>query len=774
VRTANVQLAVQLASLESFTSYTNLAIGKLANGSLSLCAEQVQTKWASATNLQLTVHAEPVPGQTNLVSASLVLRAEAVGTPWGSTTNARFNAQWIHALTNAVPIAGEGRLDCSQAATEWASAKEFRLQARLATPPGGSPLHADASWAGWAALEPYVLDWDVGAVDAQSHQFAARDVACSGSWRAPELILSNLVARIDQGQVTAHAALDVATRALKLGFSSNLDPHRLAPLLAGGAERWLTEFTCAQPPELNGELALTLPVWTNRPPGWRAELQPTVRLQGEFNLPQGGTCKGVAFSAARSRVSYSNEVLRLPDLTITRPEGRLEAALESNGGTQEYAARIQSTIDVQALRPALGSDAQSVFDLFAFTQPPVLEAEVQGRWQEPERITSRGRLAVTNFTFRGESISGLQAAFQYTNRFVQVTAPRVQCGSRQGAADGLGVDLVAQKIYLTNGFSTLDPMVVARAIGEQIVRAIEAYRFDEPPVAYVRGTIPLHGEEDADLHFDLEGGPFHWWRFNVPRIAGHVHWQGLHLSLSDVRVQLYGGQATGAATFDFHPGEPTDYQFALMTTNTDLQALVADLFTSTNHLKGALTGSLFVTNANTSALETWRGFGNLQLQDGLIWDIPVFGMFSDVLNGLSPGLGSSRASAGTCTFGITNGAIRSHDLDIRSTAVRLQYRGTVDFEGRVKARVEAGLLRDIWLVGPVVSTVFWPVTKLFEYKVSGTLGEPKAEPVFLIPKVVLLPFQMPFHPLRTLKGLFPEDAGGTRTNSPALTSPKQN
>ena len=55
------------------------------------------------------------------------------------------------------------------------------------------------------------------------------------------------------------------------------------------------------------------------------------------------------------------------------------------------------------------------------------------------------------------------------------------------------------------------------------------------------------------------------------------------------------------------------------------------------------------------------------LRDGLIWDIPIFGIFSDVLNGMVPGLGSSRASAGTCTFIITNGIIRSDDLDIRST-----------------------------------------------------------------------------------------------------------
>jgi len=54
------------------------------------------------------------------------------------------------------------------------------------------------------------------------------------------------------------------------------------------------------------------------------------------------------------------------------------------------------------------------------------------------------------------------------------------------------------------------------------------------------------------------------------------------------------------------------------------------------------------------------------------------------------------------------------------------------------------------------------------------LGDPKAEPVYLIPKVMLLPFQLPFHPLRTLRGLFPEDLGSSRTNGPPLISPKEN
>jgi hypothetical protein len=317
-------------------------------------------------------------------------------------------------------------------------------------------------------------------------------------------------------------------------------------------------------------------------------------------------------------------------------------------------------------------------------------------------------------------------------------------------------------------------MVIASAIGPHVAHAIEPYQFRQPPAARVWGIIPMHGEDDADLHFELEGQDFDWWRLHVPQLKGHVHWLGQHLTLSNVQTALFGGQAEGSAQFDFHPGRETDYQFAVTTTNSSLQTLVANLFLTTNQLDGRLSGTLVVSRANTTSLDTWNGHGDVALRDGLIWDIPLFGIFSDVLNGMVPGLGSSRASAGTCTFAITNGVIHSDDLEIRCTGMRLQYRGSVDFEGRIQARAEADLLRDTWLVGPVFSTVLWPVTKVFEYKISGTLGEPKGEPVYLIPKLVLLPFQMPFHPIRTLKNLFPEDSGSTSTNSPPFRSLEQN
>ena len=102
--------------------------------------------------------------------------------------------------------------------------------------------------------------------------------------------------------------------------------------------------------------------------------------------------------------------------------------------------------------------------------------------------------------------------------------------------------------------------------------------------------------------------------------------------------------------------------------------------------------------------------------------------------------------------------IRTKDLEITEPAMRLRYEGAVDFEGVVNARVEADLFRNTWLVGRVVSLALLPFTKLFEYKVTGTLNAPKQEPLYFLPKVMLFPF----HPLRTLKDLF----GGSETKPP--------
>jgi hypothetical protein len=136
-------------------------------------------------------------------------------------------------------------------------------------------------------------------------------------------------------------------------------------------------------------------------------------------------------------------------------------------------------------------------------------------------------------------------------------------------------------------------------------------------------------------------------------------------------------------------------------------------------------------------------------------------VLSKPLDSIVPGLGNSRFTEAKAKFKITDSVIHSDDLEMRAPAMRLQYNGQVALDGRVDARVEAELLRDTWLIGRVVSLALWPVTKMLEFKITGTLDTPKSEPVY-IPKLFLAPLS----PFQTLEDLF--STGPKRTNTPPV------
>src|SRR5205814_1598451 len=152
------------------------------------------------------------------------------------------------------------------------------------------------------------------------------------------------------------------------------------------------------------DVSCVLPAWTNRHPDWRAEVQPSLGLDGDFTLSQGGAFRGVPFTAARSHLTYTNMVWCLSDLMATRREDRIEAFLLSNDRTKDFYWKLSSTLNPAIIRPLLEPQQQRALDLFNFTQSPVVNGEVWGRWREPARTAFKARLALTNFSFRAETV----------------------------------------------------------------------------------------------------------------------------------------------------------------------------------------------------------------------------------------------------------------------------------------------------------------------------------------------------------------------------------
>lgn len=716
---------------------------------VDLDAAHVETRWACVDGLQLRFGGTRTT--TNEIQCGGSLAATSVTGPWTAAQEVSVELKWTHGTNGWLPRLAEASIKAGAVSNRWLSADRLHLDV-MQRPPIEPLAMNDPALGIWNHLSPCALTVSAAATNVSARGLQAEDLRIRADWEAPWLQVHDVSGHLAGGQAAATAALDVLSRRLQFDLAAALDFHRFEPLLTEKSRKWLRDFHWASPPSVDVQGELVLPAWTNRAPDWRNEVQPGIKLAGNVAVTN-LSFRGVSMTSLGTPLNYTNRVWRLPDLIVRRPEGTVRANLRSDEISHNFSVNLRGRLDPRVLPIKFKGVGHHGLDHLQASNAPWLDAQLRGNWYELDRISVRADLAWTNFTYREQSVSALNATLVYSNHLLRVLNPRVEREDGIATAEALAFDFRAHRAYLTNGYSTTDPMAIARIIGPKTAEAVAPYQFLKPPEARVYGVIPLKGEQGADLHFEvLKGGPFHWMRFRVPEITGKVSWAHETVTLTNMAMSFYGGAANGFAWFDVRHRGSTPFCFLMNVTNADLHALMSDLHSPTNQLEGSLSGQLLVTNANANDLNSWQGRGQAQLRDGLIWNTPVFGVMSTVMNTVVPGIGNSRASAAGGTFIITNSVIQTGDLDIRASGMRLLYEGSVDFETRVNARVEAELLRDTWGVGRLLSTALWPVSKLFKYKVTGTLADPKPEPVYLVPRLVVAPLQ-------SVEGMFGDKPG---------------
>jgi hypothetical protein len=721
----------------------------------------VSTPWGEIPQARFTGRSLPLPDGSGRLRSELTLASGVLQSDWFQLKTNRFTAQFVHSPDSLLPGQIDWQWLVDRPESKWGQARHFQIDGRATRVPPGSRPRADPSWSWWAVLEPFQIDWNAQLDGVTLTNLPVDRLSLAGQWRAPHLAVQQIQADLFGHQLEAVAQINVANRETTAEGHLDFDLQQIEPLLTSNTRRWLAQFHWTDPPKVNAKARLVLPAWTNASPDWRAEVLPTLQLEGALEAGE-AAFRDVRISSAHSHFSYSSSVWRLPDFVITRPEGRLEFACISDIHSQDYQIQLRSQLDPQALKPLFAPQTPKVFEYFQFHEPPLVEGAVWGRWHDPESLAATGRVSATNFVFREVPISDLAADIQFTNRFLTATNVMIRAGRSVVSAAGAGYDLATQTVYLTNAFSTVDPRLVTHAIGTRTEEILSPYTFLVPPTAHVNGWVEVRQGKQSDLRFELSGGPFHYWKFNVPQINGTVRWADETVTITNLQADFYSGKLAADLYFDCTAPRGSDFQLRAHVTDADLRPLMRDVSSPTNRLEGTFSGDLTVTKANTGDWESWNGFGNVKLRDGFLWGIPLFGVFSSALNAVIPGLGSSRVSGGSATFALSNSVIHTDDMDIRSSAMRLAYRGAIDFKGRVDARVEARVLRDAWVIGPLVSLVLTPLTKLFEYKVTGTLQEPQKEPLYIPKPLILL-----LHPLQTLKELIIEE----KTQKPSPLRP---
>jgi hypothetical protein len=630
--------------------------------------------------------------------------------------------------------------------TPWLEAGPLELRL-TAIPRRSAEVADDPSF--WRWVRPFRVDGDLQASAVRHPRLVLDQVQTRLRVESPVVRLDDVRIDLLGGTVAGQVECGIDSRRLGVRATSSAHPTGVIPVLTPAGQRWLGQFSWPtnEAPRIQAELGLVLPPWTEPKPDWRGTVLPTVTIAGSAT---GGPFRfrGISGASAEGRFTYTNRVWRIPSMTVVRPEGRVAFEYEGHEVTQDYRFRIDSGIDPMIVKPLIPEPkAQRVFDDLNFGQPPRVTGEIRGRWFSPELTTVQVAVAATNVTYRGEHVDSAQARLGYGGGFLSVGDARVRDGSQWVTVDGFAYDAAAGLISFTNAVSTFAPWRVTRSIGPFVHKTMSPYDFVEPPLVHVNGVIGVRGDPSRnDIRFDAESaGTFRWWKLQAKGVRASVLSIGSRLYVTNIDAGFHSGRLRGGLEFELGRDEANRLKIDTELQDVELGALVADLSERTNRLEGRLSGTFRVDDGLTSDPATWTGGGRAVLRNGFLWGFPVFGVFSSMLDGMSPGLGQARFTEGTANFTVADGLVRTRDLQMKSPSMSLGYSGSVP------------------VLGPVASIALSPLEKLFEYRLGGTLEEPVTNPAH-VPTLLLFPFR----PFGTLKDLLPEER---RPNTPTGPAP---
>ena len=715
--------------------------GKLDRGSAAIASTQQDAAAPYKTSVRAS--ASPVEAG-NWRGTNLVLQtdlAHSLPVPSLATLMKRWLPGGSAPAVEAIPanhLSGEWRIQLGQVHAPRFVADSLNLSGSLGRD-SFQQREVDPALSFWHWLLPYQISWSAALSNIYSAGIELGSARAQGTWNPPTLEVKTINAELYGGSLAGKASVDVVSREAEASAEADFDYHKVSLLLEEPVQKWLSQFSWEKAPWVQGSLKLQLPAWNESWERFDRQVLPSLVIDGQFR--GAGAFRGIPAEHAESHFHFENFTWHLPNLAVTRPEGKALFAYTGNVSNQDFQFDLLSSrIDPAALKPLVEAEHQMFFDFVSFPEPPLVQGRISGNWREDERLYADVQIAVTNFFVKGEQYSGLTTSLRYTNLIIECENVLGHRGTETVRAPYLRIDITNEVMFVTNAISTSDPYVAMKLIGEKVYAAIDPYRFATPPTVRINGLVPLRHYTKSDLHFEVAGEDFSFWKLRIPSVVGDIFWKGDYLSFSNVQASFYGGQAAWSGSFVFDRDNDAEFSFAGRTVDSDLSPLVADLFPSTNRLEGLLTGDLVITSAKSIDDKSWNGYGTMELKEGFLWNIPVFGVFTPMLESVAPGLGTSKVTAGTADFTITNTVFHSQNMEVRAPAFRLRYDGHVDLEGNLDADVEAILLRDAWVLGPLFSLALWPVSKVFEAEVSGTVAVPITRFKY-VPRFLLAPFK---------------------------------
>lgn len=532
-----------------------------------------------------------------------------------------------------------------------------------------------------------------------------RDIALNASYAGHVLAVGNLTAHDDRGgRLAASGQWNMKTGEARGNIESSLTPipwlHQFYP---NGPWR---ELILAAQPDIRAALDIT--------PGGAARIQLTGSLlSGPFKF------RGTAFGGFSTDFAWRDGDIYASDAELILPDGKMQADFMMQ--PDDVKLRLDCRGDPMPLSVLLDENAREGLRKMElrFDEPPEIHFEASGAKLDPAVLSGRGTLKLGRTAIHDSPMDRATANLSYEG--LALTLSNIKAHRPEGSASGaFTYDFGRKQVRLDGIHSTMNPFNVLQWADPKVAEEAKPYRFKSPPDVTVNGVIGLKDvsltrltadfKAPRGLDYDLLDRTL-----NFGAATGTLKFAGRTIDLKVPSARLFEGTVKLDAAIN--TGQPNARQKIVVDLKEVDFTTLTRLYFGYKDSGGMVSGRYdFSFVGNQPRL--MRGSGNLLVENGNVFAIPVLGPLSVLLDAVIPGTGYQTARRATCDFQVADGAIRTENLNILGQGFSMLGQGSLffvddrmDFSVRVNAHGVPGV-------------ILYPVSKLFEYVSDGKMSEP--------------------------------------------------
>jgi hypothetical protein len=476
----------------------------------------------------------------------------------------------------------------------------------------------------------------------------------------------------------------------------------------------------------------------------RVELQvgpvPVAEAAEQFSgrlLASRAEIRGIPIEQADISFSREGPRLRIATGRLQLDSGPLASRLQFRDAefrfdTGQYQGQVEGALNPHVLKPVMTPNFRTLVDWFGFREPLQGNVRIGGTVGNPA-ISCYGPVQATNFTIRGVPVDGLQGELNITNEVMHLTG--VTLARPEGLARGDVHMAFSNQTLRLDVDSRLDPRAVGNMLGPVVADFLKPFRLNGPTHIRVNGLFDYYNFSLNRLQAHVEARRFGYDRWEADTATFDLEATGRRLRITNATATAYGGTFTGhGALYPVARDDRWRYEVQLQAVGARLDDLLAaTLDKPPGDLRGILNGDgrfAGYIGPGTGPLAT--GTGQAEIRNGLLFQTRLFSGLTSILGRLFPDFNFFAQTDARGHFAIRNSRVYSSDIELMGSLFSVKASGRYAFNGDLRYRVEVQPLRK----GPVAALVRFatmPVTRLLEFRLTGTFEDPRWRPINLNP-----------------------------------------